>query len=110
MKIKITWAFFLLACCWFACSENQGSSETTSGSNNSIAEGEQIFNKYCILCHGVDGKLGLNGAKDITVSILTFDERIELITNGKNTMTPFEGILTPEQIKAAATYSMSLKK
>jgi mono/diheme cytochrome c family protein len=109
MKIKITWTFFLIACCWFACSESQSGSNNQAGSNNEIAEGEKIFKKYCILCHGVDGKLGLNGAKDITVSQLTFEERVVLITKGKNTMTPFEGILTPGQIRAAATYSMSLK-
>ena len=71
--------------------------------------GQEIFKKYCVLCHGIDGKLGLNGAKDITVSQLTEAERIALITKGKNTMTPFEGILTPEQIQAVAAYTLTLK-
>lgn len=75
-----------------------------------VAEGEAIFKKYCILCHGADGKLGLNGAKDITASVLSEAERIALVTNGKNTMTPFEGILTPEQIQAVVKYTYSLKK
>jgi cytochrome c6 len=75
-----------------------------------VVEGEAIFKKYCILCHGADGKLGLNGAKDITASVLTEAERITLVTNGKNTMTPFEGILTPEQIQAVVKYTYTLKK
>lgn len=73
------------------------------------SDGAALFKKYCTLCHGVDGKLGLNGSKDITVSLLSEAERIVLVTNGKNTMTPFGGILSPEEIKAVAAYSMTLK-
>ena len=75
----------------------------------SVAQGEQVFKKYCILCHGTDGKLGVNGAKDITVSKLTLEERELQIKKGKNTMTPFEGILNEEQIISAATYTLTLK-
>jgi cytochrome c6 len=71
--------------------------------------GQEIYKKYCVICHGTDGKLGINGAKDITVSALTQDERIALITKGKNTMTPFEGILSADEIHAVAAYSMTLK-
>lgn len=76
---------------------------------NATLEGEAIYKKYCITCHGADGKLGLNGAKDMTVSILTEAERIQLVRKGKNTMTPFEGILSEDQIKAVVAYSMTLK-
>ncbi len=74
------------------------------------AAGQNIYKKYCVICHGADGKLGINGAKDITVSALTQDERVALITKGKNTMTPFEGILTPDEIQAVAAYSMTLNQ
>ena len=83
--------------------------EKPSTSVVSAAEGEKIYKKYCILCHGSDGKLGLNGAKDITSSKLTLEERTMQVTKGKNTMTPFEGILTSDQIKSVAMYSMTLK-
>mgnify|MGYP003460725624 FL=1 len=73
-------------------------------------DGEAIFKKYCVLCHGVDGKLGLNGSKDLSISKVTEAERIVQITKGKNTMTPFEGILSPQEIKAVAAYSMTLTK
>ncbi len=72
------------------------------------ADGEEIYKNRCVVCHGIDGKLGLNGSKDLTVSKVTEAERIVQITKGKNTMTPFEGILTPEEIKAVAAYSMTL--
>ncbi len=85
-----------------------GKEKTTSGAGN-LGEGEQIYKKYCILCHGADGKLGVNGAKDMTISILTLEERMALVKKGKNTMTPFEGILNEEQIKSVAAYSMTIK-
>lgn len=99
---KIIISLLLLAII-IACSGKE-----TSKSNSSV-DGEAIFKKYCALCHGVNGKLGLNGSKDITLSKLTEPERIVQITKGKNTMTPFEGILSPEEIKAVAAYSMTLK-
>ncbi len=76
---------------------------------SSAIDGATIYKTRCILCHGSDGKLGLNGAKDISASILSVEQRVELIKTGKNTMTPFEGILTPEEMQAVANYSMTLK-
>lgn len=99
-KINISLLFIAFI---FACAGN------TSSNTASAVDGEAIYKKYCTLCHGVDGKLGLNGSKDITISKLTEPERIVQITKGKNTMTPFEGILSPEEIKAVAAYSMTLK-
>ena len=93
----------LLIALIFACSGKE------SAKGTSAVDGQAIYKKYCTLCHGVDGKLGLNGSKDITISKLTEPERVVQITKGKNTMTPFEGILSPEEIKAVAAYTMTLK-
>jgi cytochrome c6 len=74
------------------------------------AEGKKTFETYCILCHGADGKLGLNGSKDLSISTLSIEEKINQVTNGKNTMTPFKDILTADEIKAVAEYTLSLKQ
>jgi len=74
-----------------------------------IAAGEKTFRTYCITCHGIDGKLGLNGAKDLAVSEVTLEDRITQVTKGKGLMTPFEGILSEEQISQVAKYTMTLK-
>lgn len=95
--------FILMA---IACAENAKS----TGKADDMAVGVEVYKKYCLLCHGADGKLGLNGAKDITTSTMTLEERVALISAGKNTMTPFEGILTPDQMRAVATYTMNLKQ
>ena len=102
--LKITWSLSLcLLVMIIACA---GKEQKTS---NGPVDGAAIYKKYCTLCHGADGKLGLNGSKDITISQLSLEERKVLITNGKNTMTPFGGILSEDEIHAVATYTMTLK-
>lgn len=71
---------------------------------------KETFKQYCALCHGMDGSLQLNGAKDFSESSLTLEERVNIISNGKNTMTPFKGILSPEQIQSLAEYTMKFSK
>jgi mono/diheme cytochrome c family protein len=76
---------------------------------DNIAAGEKVFRTYCIVCHGIDGKLELNGAKDLSKSVIPIEERIAQVTNGKGLMTPFQGILSEEQIKQVAEYTFTLK-
>jgi cytochrome c6 len=76
----------------------------------SAPDGMAVFRKYCVACHGADGKLGLSGAKDLTQSILTIEERTILVKQGKNLMTPFGDILSPQEISAVVDYTMTLKK
>jgi mono/diheme cytochrome c family protein len=71
-------------------------------------DGMAVFRQYCVTCHGADGKLGLSGAKDLAASTLTLEERLNIIANGKKVMTPFNEILTPEEIKAVAAYTQTL--
>ena len=86
-----------------------GGKEKSRDNTVQAVDGAAIYKKYCVLCHGANGKLGLNGSKDITASQLTKAERIELIRNGKNTMTPFGGILSDEEIEAVAEYTFTIK-
>ena len=69
-----------------------------------------IFKQSCSVCHGLDGKLGANGSKDLSVSVLPIEERVTIITNGKGLMTPFGSILSAEEIQAVAKYTLQLKK
>lgn len=73
-------------------------------------EGMAVFRQNCVTCHGADGSLGLNGAKDLSKSVLPLEERINIITHGKNLMTPFGTVLRAEEIQAAAEYTLTLKK
>jgi mono/diheme cytochrome c family protein len=95
-----------------ACGGGEKDSSETSTADTEAKtniDGKAIYIKYCVLCHGEDGKRQTNGAKDITVSAMPLAERVALIKTGKNLMTPFEGILTFDEMEAVARYSMTLK-
>ena len=83
--------------------------EGASSSQQSLAEGQSVFQQYCVVCHGRDGKMQANGAKDLTLSQMPLKDRVALIKSGKNLMASFNGILSPDQIDAAAKYTMTFK-
>lgn len=74
------------------------------------ALGKKIYDTNCIACHGSDGKLGLSGAKDLTQSALSFDEQLQIVRKGKNSMMAYEKLLTEEQIQAVTEYVHSMKQ
>lgn len=74
------------------------------------AEAKRIYKLNCVVCHGIKGDMGASGAHDLTQSELSLKGRINVITNGRNTMTPFEDVLTKDQIKSVAKYVETLRK
>lgn len=103
--------FALLAASILACAnKDQKSTGGNTSESKPAIDGVKIFKQNCELCHGADGKLGLNGSKDLSLSTLDLDARVAMVTKGKGVMMPFENILTAQEIKAVAEYSMSLKK
>lgn len=73
-------------------------------------DGLAIFRKNCVTCHGTDGALGMYGAKNLPQSTLSLEERVNIITNGKNMMTPFGTLLSYEEIQAVAAYTQTMGK
>ena len=71
-------------------------------------DGKTIFKSFCVTCHGIDGSLMANGAKDLRISTMPIEERIHVITNGRNIMTSFGSTLSKVQIKAVAEYTQTL--
>ena len=71
--------------------------------------GQLIFQKNCVRCHGKDGRLGLNGAHDLTKSNLNAFGRTYLVTKGMGKMPSFEKTLTATQIAQVVAYSLTLK-
>ena len=88
-----------------ACGGKSGGGESA----DSGIDGKKIFKSNCVLCHGEDGKLGLNNSKDLTASKLTMDERKAIIKNGKGAMTGFGPLLDDDEIAAVAKYTFKLK-
>ncbi len=86
-----------------------GSNATADGNmEKERPTGKQLFNMNCSLCHGRDGKLGLNGAKDLTVSALNKAEMIALVNHGKGVMMPYKDVLTAQEIDAVVEHVRTL--
>ena len=79
--------------------------------DNSVVTGKNLYTLNCSSCHGADGKLGLSGAKDLTLSVLFDQQRLDIITNGKNAMPSMKDALgSIQNIQSVADYVKSLKK
>jgi mono/diheme cytochrome c family protein len=82
----------------------------TSSTSDPLEKGKIVYqNATCINCHGADGKLGVNGAKDLSVTTLSIDEQKAIIKSGKGMMPPFDK-LTDDQLKDVTFYIGTLRK
>lgn len=76
--------------------------------NENLSSGREIYKKYCVSCHGIDGKLSTNGALDLSRSRINLEERRKIITYGRVNMVGFENVLSPTQIDSVAKFTQSL--
>jgi mono/diheme cytochrome c family protein len=74
---------------------------------NTAAQGLDIYTNNCVVCHGDKGDKGLMGAPNLSISMMTLEERIDIIQNGKNTMPAFGSKLSSDEIKAVALYTQT---
>lgn len=72
--------------------------------------GQEVYVAHCSRCHGDDGKLGMSGAADLSVSTMDMATKMDVIKNGKNGIMPSYVTIGDEQIKAVAEYIETLKK
>ncbi len=71
--------------------------------------GKEIYMGECASCHGADGRGGLSGAKDLSLSESSPEEVSERIIEGKGMMPAFGKRLTDVQIDAVATYIIEMR-
>ncbi len=107
LRLFVPALLFLAVACAPAGSDNPARSAVAG--LHTPPDGQAVFRLYCVTCHGADGRLGMNGAKDLSKSALALEERVALITKGKGLMTPFGELLAPEEIRAVAEYSLTFK-
>lgn len=105
MRIFFAYSTFILTFLVLGCQES-----ASKRGNSSQSDGAVLFRQYCVNCHGLDGALKTNGAKDLRYSLLSLEERILVITEGRNAMTGFKSILNETQILELAKYSQSLNQ
>lgn len=101
--VPLAIGLLLLAC-------GSSSPEGTMAEGADKSAGQQVFDMNCTLCHGRDGKLGLNGAKDLTASTLTKTEMIAIVRQGKGAMMPYKDVLTAKEIDAVVEHVRALGK
>lgn len=108
---------FVVACGGSEDTTDSAASSSETTASNAAApppadapDGEKIYKQNCIACHGLYGDMGASGAFNLQTSELTLEERINVITNGRNTMAAWGSIMNEAQIKAVAEYTMTLKK
>lgn len=98
----------LLLCCLAtvlaSCGTDDHPPRLSADGAISQAEVKRIYQMKCSICHGTDGKLMIGGAPDLSTSTASLEERIALITYGKETMPPQKDILSADEIKAVAAY------
>jgi len=103
MKRTITILGLILLLVW-SCGDG-GEPQTEA---NDIS-GEALYRTHCAICHGENGRKGFADARILPDSQLNLEQRIQLIANGRGTMMPYRGVLTEEEIKEVARYTLSLK-
>ncbi len=108
---------FLIFCAIVMAVWACGGSDTSSSNASASAapapskpDGKKIYKQYCVTCHGLYGDMGASGAFNLTTSVLSVEERVAVITNGRGAMTPFKSLLDEDEIGAVAEYTLELKK
>jgi len=71
---------------------------------------KKLFKINCALCHGFKGNMMVNGAKDLTKSVISLKEAVAQVYHGKGLMTPYKGILSDAEIVSVAKYTETLRK
>lgn len=97
----------LLTVLAMAC--GNGTSPSGGAKMESAPNGSELFALHCTLCHGKDGTLGINGAKDLSVSVLSRDEMIALVSEGKGAMMPYKNVLTQKQVELVVDHLRTLR-
>jgi len=117
MKQLITLA--IIAVFAFACGNSNDSKASTEDTNASAstetvaaADGEKVYKQYCVTCHGLYGDMGASGAFNLVDSKLSMEERVAVISNGREgtNMVGFKSILKEDQIQAVSKYIETLRK
>jgi mono/diheme cytochrome c family protein len=114
---KIFFSFLTASLLITACSENQEQKSEPAVNDGPANEevdkatlGKSTFESQCRLCHGDDGKLGASGAKDLTVSTLSHQDAINVVSYGRGGMMAYKDLLTKEQIENVVAYIETLRK
>lgn len=72
--------------------------------------GVELYEKYCLKCHGVKGNKGFPRARKLTKSKLKDSATFYIIQKGKRSMPSFDKLLTKSEIENLVHYIKHFKK
>ena len=75
----------------------------------SLDQGKKIYDIYCLMCHGEDGKRVLTGYYDLAESELDLKGIVDVTSNGRNAMVSYRPILNDDELKAVSAYTLTLQ-
>ena len=76
-----------------------------------IPTGKELYYNQCSACHGMDGKLGNSGAKDLTNSNLTDNQILHILNEGKGAMpAQIQLIGKPSEMDSVVEFVKQLRK
>jgi mono/diheme cytochrome c family protein len=108
MGSRLAWSCTMLLGCVLM---GMGCDSTDNTAQNSVKKAppsdgqiQRAYTMKCSLCHGTDGRLMASKAPDLSLSKMSLEERVALITYGKGTMPPQKGILDDATIRGIAKY------
>ncbi len=91
-----------------SCNSNRSDAPKTVAVTES-SPGKDVFTKYCRLCHGSKGDLGLSGSANLTITALSLEEIKQVVINGRKAMPAWGHQLTPQEIDEVSAYVLTLK-
>lgn len=68
--------------------------------------GKEMYINNCAVCHGLNGKAGITGASDLSLSNISSDSISNIIESGRNMMKPINGF-NDQQRKAISDYILN---
>ena len=101
----------IISIVWLFQSCGEANETTVEKPKSPQEEAKDLYTLNCASCHGMDGKLGGSGSKDLSQSTLSDTEMINIITNGKNNMPAMKDVIQdPAKIKNLAEFVKTLRK
>jgi len=83
---------------------------TAGAEANPIDFGGAVYKANCTMCHGEDGKKGLAGALDLSMSQLDKAGIVAVVNNGRGSMAGYKSTLGEKEVDAVAEYIATLRK
>lgn len=110
--MKSTIAVITLSLSILSCTNSSDKKDNDLLNEATKPNGLKIYNRYCVVCHGDEGNAKIGGALDLSISTLSIDDKIKIVTNGSENkhMRAFNDDLSKAEIEAVVNHVETLKK